>query len=252
MNLVDSTGHYPLRAGYVEGFSLSGAIIVGRIAGEEIVYDYATMTRARFFYDGNIAGLVVAGSTTVYAGGVIGFRYGKPLDTQDKTNLFVDDYQGPFDGAYFGATLRIVEGVSAGAGVFHSPDWSIKGAFMYVSGSIGAPIPVEGAIFSTNYRVDSEVEHYADEKGKVDRARLISDILRGDNSPIPFGAFPNIVFPGPGSLRNGQISSVLLAASLFESYHHAYDQYDMCLIPSRPSGSPNPLPNPFENPVHIP
>lgn len=45
--------------GYLEGISVTAAIGIGGLTGEEVVYDFATMTRASFRYDGALVGIVL-------------------------------------------------------------------------------------------------------------------------------------------------------------------------------------------------
>lgn len=251
VNYVDPTGHTPLRNGYVEGRSISYGLIIGDIIeGAEIVYDYATMTRARFTYTGTFKGIVASAGSAAYVGGIGGFRYGSRGDVRDKSNLFVSDYGGDFIGGYIGAGVKPTTGFTAGVGYFQSPDGSVKGGFQYLSAGLGAPGEIVG--FHTYYTVASGVEYYADETGHVDRGKLISHILNGNNSPISFGgAFTGVVFPGLGYTRNSQISAVLLAASLFEDYHQMANIL-YCPVPPRLYGPSKPIPNPFENIIPLP
>ena len=76
---TDPTGLTPSKMGYVEGFSISQATELagqGGIGGMEIVYDYATMTRARFKYSGTVGGLYATYlGASIYTGEIFGFTY---------------------------------------------------------------------------------------------------------------------------------------------------------------------------------
>jgi len=251
INLTDPTGHKPLGLGYVEGLSVSIAndfsttfgLVDGTISGAEIVYDYATMTRARFAYTGEVTGAITGVSAAIYAGVINGFGY-KLGDVQSAQ--INDDYKGTFVGGYGGIGIRGVgvtpgPGLMVGVGYFQNPEGTLKGEFAYGSAGVGL-LPVEGMGFRTNYLIDryslpgnkNGVEFYADESGHVNRGKLISDILSGDHSPSGFAG--NI-----GATRMGQISFALLAAELFEDYHDYYLNTSACYPPKQPVEIPNPF-----------
>jgi hypothetical protein len=245
INYIDPSGHDPLSQGYVEGISVAaGFVSDGTISGKEIVYDYATMTRARFTYQGRVGGLIASASVAAYLGGITGFQYEIPQYTGPNyvlplSHLIVGDYSGPFDGAYVGLSAGIITG---GAGYFQSSQaGSIKGVFSYISLGLSVPkIPLPGEVvgFHTEYQIDkgalpspdgSGVQYYYDQKtGQVDRGRLISDILTGNHSPIPLGAVSDLV-AFSGAPRSGQIGTVLIAAYRFEQYYRQYlSLYNTC------------------------
>jgi len=189
INLTDPTGHKPLGLGYVEGLSVSIAndfsttfgLVDGTISGAEIVYDYATMTRARFAYTGEVTGAITGVSAAIYAGVINGFGY-KLGDVQSAQ--INDDYKGTFVGGYGGIGIRGVgvtpgPGLMVGVGYFQNPEGTLKGEFAYGSAGVGL-LPVEGMGFRTNYLIDryslpgnkNGVEFYADESGHVNRGKL--------------------------------------------------------------------------------
>jgi hypothetical protein len=238
VNRVDPTGLTPLKKGYLEGVSATrSGLGNATIFGEEIVYDYATMTRARFKYEGDMGGIYASFfDATIYVGGITGFKYeDKPLSGGGNLNSYpdlpysqkiVEDYRGATDGWYVGGSPIPV---SAGVGYFYSSNGYIKGAFEYLS--VGAsPIKFEAVTLHTNYDIDSGalpgrngsgIEYYYDVKtGDVDEGRLISDILSGDHSAIRGGVISDLIWSAVPIARNSQISIALIAAREFEKYYY--------------------------------
>lgn len=239
VNYTDPTGHDPFNFGYLEGVSSAAGWIQGSIAGEEIVYDYATMTRARFSYTGQVGGVITSAGTAGYIGTATGFHYQPKLPTSTcgevkPSQLIVKDYGGPFEGFYAGAgpstpPAPVGVGATVGIGLFHSTNGgSVQGGFAYASGSIGFPaMPGEFVSFHTNYTVELNklpsadqygVEYYYDDSGHVNRAKLINDIMSADNSPLPstIKADPPML-----SIRSTQVGIAMVAASLFEQYYQS-------------------------------
>jgi RHS repeat-associated protein len=265
VNRVDPTGHTPISRGYMEGYSFSAGILEGNIQGKEIVYDYATMTRARFTYTGMVGLALASIDGAVYNGVITGFRYEpkpkslliglEPSSNLPYSLLIEKDYSGPSEGAYGGIdpTLTPGLGFSGGAGYFQSLTTNIKGVFSYVS--LGAGIPVEVVGFQTVYEIDpgslsghnnSGIEYYYDPKtARVDRGKLISDILTGDHSPIPGRVLPTLT-AWLGSVRTAQVSVALTAATRFEKYYYQ-PNYGQCRDGQVPL-PPLPYP-PFEIPL---
>ena len=257
VNYVDPTGNNPLVTGYMEGYSEGGGLGQGFIEGKEIVYDYATMTRARFTYTGNVGGILASAGWTLSAGPISGFNY-EPDNVQSE--LIRSDYSGGSSGAYIGAGPKLPTplglGFTTGVGFFYSHSSSVKGIFTYFS--LGAGIPVDGVWFESQYTVDNPalpesqngIEYYADANGKVNRGKLVSDILTGNHSPI--GHLSGVVLPSVGLERLSQISAVLVAAEFFESYHK---QIQLIKCAPRHYGPPRPYPDPlkdFPNPFPLP
>jgi len=207
----------PPSGGYVEGRSIAyGYFTGGSISGTEIVYDYATMSRARFTYGGSVQGFVLGASAAVYVGNATGFRW----DSSPMSDQIIDDYSGPFKGAYVGGGIPLnpMITVGGGAGYFHSLDWKLLGTFTYFDLGIG-PLPFEGVQFETYYKpVPLTIEFYANRSGEVNTARLIGDILSGDQSPIPLGPISGLALNVIGGHRLGQTTNVLREALLFELY----------------------------------
>ena len=240
INRIDPTGLTPWQKGYLEGDSVtSPGFGVAAICGWEIVYDYATMSRARFSYCGDVNGFYASvGSKGIYFGGVTGFKYeDKALSVglnsypdMKYSNKIVEDYEGLTDGWYAGAGVNPIPevpilNVGGGVGYFHSSNGYINGAYAYFSVGISpSPLKFEGVTFHTRYKVDngalqgynnSGIEYYYDVKtGNVNRGKLLSDILSGDHSPIS-GALGYV-----GATRIGQISFALIAAREFEKYYY--------------------------------
>lgn len=183
---------------------------------------------------------------TIYSGGIEGFNY----DTNKHSNLIRKDYEGPFIGGYGGicvACIPLLGGLSGGGGYFHSPDWTIKGGFTYISLAAGH-LPIEGAGFETNYAIKGPVDYYADKEGRVNRGKLISNILSGNRSPaLGIVSSATSMFSGA---RNGQITLALLAAKLFEDYHVNNPYF--CPKPQKPYGPPKPPSTPTTPPIAPP
>jgi hypothetical protein len=251
INLTDPTGHNPFTLGYMEGYSFGGGLGEGYFGGEEIVYDYATMTRARFTYEGTLGSpLQASAGWTVYTGLITGFGY---EIGEARSKQIIDDYSGPTTGGYIGYGLKEIPhgfGVTLGVGGFTAKTSNVKGAFSYLSAGLGL-LPFEFVGFESIYDIDpqslpgderSGVEFYADASGNVNRAKLITDILTGDHSPLPFGAFLGLN-SWIGGARTGQVGIVLMAAQSFEDYHH--DALYPCIIPKPPFEFPKPAPYPF-------
>lgn len=258
VNQVDPTGLTPSKLGYLEGISvISPGFGVAIISGSEIVYDYATMTRARFNYLGDISGFYASAiSAGIYFGGITGFKYEeKPLSVglNSHTELpysqkIIDDYKGDVDGWFAGVNPTPYPFLTAGIGYFHSSNGYIDGGYTYLSAGVAlTKIKFEGAIFHTTYDKDSGslpgyngsgIEYYYDTtSGKVNRAKLLSDILSGNHSPV-LGFLGYI-----GATRVGQISIALIAANKFEQYYFRPD-WGQCH-----DGQPDPRPVlPFEFP----
>ncbi|MBE7436686.1 MAG: RHS repeat-associated core domain-containing protein [Anaerolineales bacterium] len=247
VNLVDPTGRAPLSLGYIEGRSWGGGVGNGYIEGVEIVYDYATMSRARFTYTGVVGGfLLESWGGTIYTGGVEGFRY----DTNKRSTFINSDYSGLSIGGYGDsciACIPLIGGLQGGGGYFHNRDWSIKGAFLYVSLGFGH-LPIDGTGFESNYTMRGSIDYYADKDGYVNRGRLISDILSGSRSPA-LGIFSSasMLF---ASARNGQIGLALLAAKRYEDFH--VRNPFTCPKPQKPYGPPKPTDTPHPAPTMPP
>ena len=130
INRIDPTGFAPSTSGYVEGLSFASGLGNGGIEGKEIVYDYATMTRARFKYQGIAGGLFASGGWAGYFGQIDGFRFQKkplPIGLEfpelPYSQLIIDDYSDWSDGWYGGVGVPLsipVASVSGGIGGFKS------------------------------------------------------------------------------------------------------------------------------------
>jgi hypothetical protein len=175
------------------------------------------------------------------------------------SRLIRKDYSGPFDGWYAGVSPSFLKGTTVGIGQFHSPDGSIKGSFSYLSLGVGLA-PGELVGFHTIYDINpgvlpgyggTGIEYYYDTKTRrVNRGKLISDILSGDHSPIPGGALPDLS-TWIASVRGNQVARALIAANKFEKYYYQPD-YGQC-YPGQLDRYPlPPLPNPFPDPFHFP
>jgi hypothetical protein len=211
LNVTDTPfcyrGRVPyLGMGYLEGI---GTFLSIGSFGAEVVYDFAAMERLSFEYNGVIVNPegVFLGGASLYMGGAYGFR----------SNVSIaDDYSGPFAvgslGVGIGPLIVNRTGIGAGGGVigFGTPvegEGQIIGMAVYLSGSIGfeigiAPL-IEGAGGRLWYSPMAGVKttYYAGNKeggtkthSRVDRNRLIFDIIRGAGSPWSYLS-PGVMMP---------------------------------------------------------
>ena len=184
------------------------------------MYNFATMTRAKFIYYGTI-GLAPSGASgSIYAGDISGFGW----DNDFESRQIIGDYSGPFEGFCFGVGTPVAH-LGVGVGQFHDPSWKIRGHFNYYS--IGfSLLPGEVVSFRTIYRYEeNSIEFYADKFGNVNKDKLISDILTGRESPIGLGILPTLALPGISNRRASQIGKISIEVMKFELYwklHHIF------------------------------
>ena len=197
----------PPDKGYFEGRSVVAAFTEGDISGDEIMYDFATMTRARFTYVGRVGFVVASLSASAYAGTLWGLTYdGNP---QTGMATMTSDYSGPFKGAYGGVGFGIL---TVGGGYFQDPQGRVHGVFDYYS--VGASIPGELVGFETEYARAPFEESYVDPSGNVDEGRLIWQILTGSRSPA-IGLLGGAA-TGIATARSTAIGTALEQATLYE------------------------------------
>jgi hypothetical protein len=174
--------------GYIEGMNVFYLI---KHMGEEIAYDFTTMTSARFNYLGWGLNDSLLGTGYGQYAGIVGFP---PFPGFNSQKAIITDYEGPVVSVNVGASSEIGIGISSGIIGFISPTLNpIGGLAWYVGGSISAdPIfgfDVGGAIL--NYlgeRGSLESYTYTDRSGysRVDIGKLSSAIRSGNNSPWLF------------------------------------------------------------------
>ena len=170
----------------------TGAFIALWWGGVEVVYDFATMDRQRFYYIGTgINDAVFGGGVSEYAG----FVFGLPTDR----NL-AQSYRGNFSSISIGVGSDIYEqvvGVSAGVTGFISwTDPKILGIDWYVGGSLAfdlVPIFDVGIGMNLFFTPIGEATSYVRPDGTVDETSLLLDIALGTDSPwlIPLGDIGN-------------------------------------------------------------
>lgn len=202
----------PPSRGYAEGSSFSVEAGYGAIGGNEVVYDYATMSRGLFEYSGHLIGVAGGFSLTTYASALWGFNWDSAERTYEKT--FRDDYWGKVRGVYLGA---IIGPITQGIGYSQSVRGNVKGVFSYLAFGQSLPWPAEAVYFESDYRDKSFLERYVDAEHNVDEPQLIRDILEGSRSPAGF--LPRL--GGVGAVfwardRTAQIFVVLDQASRYE------------------------------------
>jgi RHS repeat-associated protein len=196
--------------GYVEGMSGFIGPVTG---GKERVISFATMESRRFSFIGtNFSDSVFGLGVAEYAGAVFGLR---------SPGSLVADYYGFARGGSVGAgteiPLELPVGVGGGLMGFESMDEKVRGAAWYVGGGVSADLfpiiemswqPViyywpegEGGVYFT----------FRHDKNKVDRARLRSYILSGQDSPW-------LVSPGVAGLATRLFAAQwsLLEATIYE------------------------------------
>ncbi len=130
------SGEVPYRApGYLEGWSVQFGVFLNSVGGEEIVYDFATMERQVFTYDGTSWTPTIGLSAGAYAGRAYGLRSWSTLE---------NDYKGKFGFFYLGYGVSIIplpilpffSGIGPSGGVLLDwgiPDNSVGGQALYVS-----------------------------------------------------------------------------------------------------------------------
>ncbi|MBN1149235.1 MAG: RHS repeat-associated core domain-containing protein, partial [Anaerolineales bacterium] len=210
----------PPSRGYMEGRSFASGVGSGTVDGYEIVYDFATMTRARFLYSGDIGGFVWSAGASLYAGNLWGFRWNKEYDGGDVSyNQIVEDYKGLSEGFYVG--VGVIPVIGGGGGYFRAVNSEVKGVFSFLSVGFSIKAPGEMVGFISLYELDknTSITYYADKNGKVNRARLIGDILTGNCSPA---GLQGTLFAVTGSQRVGAITTALLEAQMYEAYTQWY------------------------------
>lgn len=178
-------------SGYVEGWSLD---LLGGINGGEVVYDFATMQRSVFSYEGLGANnnYNLAFSLSGYYGYVDGFR----SNAADSNFDGIAEYSGPFYSGNIGVPAPKYSFLSAGDLYFQSPDGAISGYGAYASagGSINdllklmdegqvptAPGSLSGTF--TEYKELREKRYNYHTGETVKTGEMLTDILTGKDSP---------------------------------------------------------------------
>jgi RHS repeat-associated protein len=178
------TGPKEYRApGYIEGIGFTATLAS---FGGEVVYDYATMERQIFKYDGfGFSFSSVGVSSFMYNGHVQGLK-----------NSFIgsaynlnDDYSGISHNLTVGGSLGVNEGKSF---FWSDADPLIRGEAAYFGGGLGMDIIplIDITSFNLDYspRPDGPFS-YVSPNGDVDTGSLMNDIRQGKESPLfGFGA----------------------------------------------------------------
>ncbi len=187
-------GPVPYRApGYIEGASGSGAIFAGETYGREVVYDFATMQRERFEYNGVIFQNGVGTTISAYIGEVRGLRTSQ-FGHGYSDKQFEEDYGGLFAvlaaGIGLSPDFALGPSISGGISFFASPTApSVNGYAYYAAAGLSLnpdPFPflkLEGVVaLTTYYPIRESVVGYASD-GEVKGFRVWADILNGTDSP---------------------------------------------------------------------
>lgn len=232
-------GPVPYRAsGYVEGYSVTETATGGITYGEEIVYDFATMQRQKYKYDGVIFQNYIGVTRSEYIGEVGGlrtFRFGQDYSYKQ----IEQDYSGTFALLSLGVSGGIPIGPQIGGGIvfFVSPTTpDINGYAFYAAGSIGAGMGGSGSIGLTDYsaiigtRKDYALEVLNGNQGSVNKSILRADILNGIQSPWwPLPGTPP-VYDGSGTVEPAQFEMGdtairnLFIMDKFSRYADAFNQ----------------------------
>ena len=207
------SGPFAYRApGYLEGLGFWALIHRG---GYEVVYDFARMERMEFTYYGSGANdaIDLGVGAMLYFGEVKGFR-----SDQSINNV----YRGLSSSLTIGPSADIGIGIGAGIGSFLS--WSdrlLRGTYFYAGGSFAADlaegIDVDATIWALYDPLRNSPTIYAT-NGVVNKGKLISDILTGDDSP--WGVkYPSLVQPSENAIIASRMYGVVMAlryANAFE------------------------------------
>jgi RHS repeat-associated protein len=212
------TGPSEFRApGYIEGLSyVAAGGSISHMWGFEIVYDFATMQRQNFEYEGTGTVLSVGISDAQYYGTVKGFNT-SVLEPQ-KYNI-INDYSGIFINTNGGINVGLGSAIVSGVNDFYSPSQpEIRGETLYVGGSVSTAdlgVSVDAGNFTLNYVAAYRLpaRNYFLGDGSIDLGALTNDIRSGEVSPLLwFGG----VTPG-----NTQVSRIYQANQAFK-YVFAY------------------------------
>jgi RHS repeat-associated protein len=202
----------PPSKGYVEGVSAIVSIPNGGIiTGREVVYDFASMTRLVFTYDGSIWGITASAEGTAYMGGLEGFTFDSETPISENTRI-MEDYLGWFSGWYAAAGIP---GYGTGANHFRSETSNVWGTTAFVS--IGPSLPLEFGQYRTFARrpEGETIMDYANDYGEVNRAGLAVSILAGDRSPLVGGVLLDIL-PVVTTVRLSAVATMLVEAQKYE------------------------------------
>jgi hypothetical protein len=202
--------------GYLEGLEVTPALVIPQLMfGQEVVYDFATMQRARFKFKGVVQTNGVGISASMYTGRVLGFK--------SNTNL-IDSYRG--DSIVWAKGVSAI--ANAGTGGFVSlSDIRLRGNTWYIGVGLIANYlaPLDISAGQVYYAPVSNEIPYA-RNGKVDRARLFIDISWGIESPWKsIGLQGPDLSPGtnPNPLLIFSGGSRLYGYYLVNKYADAYD-----------------------------
>jgi len=209
--------------GYLEGKVIAAA--VGREGGEEEVYDFATMQKTWFKYDG-FPGLNKKDDwlTGGLSDGVVGVNYMEYIGTIQgfpSSGDIVLDYSGEFNSFSVGLDGVIVSG---GFVDFWSPDGKIRGRNWYIGAGLSLdPLPLADVDRSrVFYEATTRTEDYA-HNGRVDRLQqLLTDISDGNSIfPITPGYDSKYRF-GEYQRANARQTAIRMA-KVYDEIHSAYE-----------------------------
>jgi len=198
--------------GYIEGIGGQIGPIVGNV---EFVYDFATMQGADFWGHGGGG----SWSYPIFADSVyIGFMNGlKHSDDRPQIDIY-DNYEGPSFFITIGINDMVPVALNAGAVRFTSIyDPRIAGIDFYFGASVGIPglesIPIDfmlGVIYAK--RLSGITMNYIMQNGRVNGAKLYSDIQTGVNSPL-------MGLAKYSSLRQSAVLMAMKYVLAYESLH---------------------------------
>lgn len=238
-NNCNSTNHFTV-SGYAEGSvgDFTGLFAVEAIKGVEIVYDFATMERAIFVYEGEpllsykdyvqtkpgFNAALIEGAYMEYAINLSGFHSVKNLGAQ-------------YSGRFVGETVGIGGGIGpvslAGIGYINVHSSEIGGSGTYEMVSPGVSLPVGFSIAATNYKLLEETYHvYAENDSgswRVTERQILQmkyDIRNGMDSP--WGTFGSSLHNQSSGIaeREKAIRELEMVWQTYQNYFlYQYDEY---------------------------
>jgi RHS repeat-associated protein len=215
---------------YLEGFNIGGTglfgiLPLGMVAGSEVVYNFRSMERAEFTYQGILGAFGLVGGGEYYVGLGLGFK-------GSTEGSIISEYSGWFVGSEYSQTVGLeFEIVSAGIGLSIGRASSLPGSDPYIqayyvglTASYGLKIPVpivnDFTAALTYYTAKGNSHSYRKDDGYIDKAALIHDIMVGKDTPLQ----------GVGDMFGGRSLVANLAGAWADYLNAQLDCEKSCLI----------------------